>query len=854
MTNAQVVVEALSSFFKSSTRPVLFAGAGVSMHAGLPSWKSYLAALAEQVRANDQLSRHQMVECLAKGQYTKAADYFFLSDGLTDGAKSDALTRLLSEYTADRLLPLSALPFSAYVTTNYDRALLDAYAKRHGRAAPEVNLGDPTLASAPFQDSFYIARIHGRVEVPDTMVLSGTHYQRLYSDGPYIDFLRHLFCTRSLLIVGFSFLDPAITNVLRAIREQVGPLHAGRHTALVDSDADAEFLGELNRHNIRCIRYSSASGHAALWEGLKNFSTAARDDDGVELGAFEYARKYFAAVLTRRQMSAHMRPLKQAVAEGMVLQILQTAGTTGVSREKLAEQLADQLNITTAASETLIDSSLQGLSTDDLYETDNQGVLRAAPIVASAPGLSSSIEVLVEGAVQRLVVRDHGADTGDTRRLLTNYFEYLVLRRGWDVGAAYAARRPPQAVVVDDILSRLLSVKGTGKRPSKPLVRAVEGVLLSPSDIEATVLAELGRLAFALELVRQSPQDTLFASHVLPNRIYLDANVLMPAIVEGHPYQRLYGSAMEKLLSASAATSSGLEVCVYTGFLNEVVNHRRLATESMQEYGDRGAEFIEREVRLYGPANMNVFIAGFARTLMSGQKQSFQEFLRRYAPYSTEPELAAWLRNRGLRVIDQKQMQLSAKEYAAILHHFEKVFAQELTDRVRTATLLAHDALQIAALLGDTSRKDRAVLVTADRKLRDAVAWSEYPSLGSAMLSGVGLVQMIELLVGAIADERSIAQLLWSTKASSTAENVRRYLVDVALTQYDAALALNMESIVQEITEDVTFAIEKDAAQSRTDVEQLSLSKYVESFEPRFYEMMRAEQERLRKQQEQEDQ
>jgi len=845
---APAIVDALSSFFNTSTRPVLFAGAGVSMQAGLPSWNSYLTALAEQVRAKDQLSRHQIVECLAKGHYTKAADYFFLSDGLTDGAKNDALTSLLSDYEADRLLSLTALPFSAYVTTNYDRALLDAYAKRYGKAAPEVNLGDPTLASAPYQDSFYIARIHGRVEVPTTMVLSGTHYQRLYGDAHYVDFLRHLFCTRSLLIVGFSFLDPAITNVLRAIREQIGPLHAGRHTALVDSDADAEFLGELNRHNIQCVRYSSASGHAALWDGLAGFSATDRAKEGVELGAFQHARKYFAAVLTRRQMSAHMRPLKQAVAEGMVLQMLQTAGNVGVSREKLAEQLSEQLNITTGASKTLIDSSLQGLSTDGLYETDSQGVLRVAASATPRTDLSSSIAVLVDGAVQRLVVREQGADTEGVRRLLTSYFEYLVLRRGWDVGAAYAARRPPQAVIVDDLLSRLMSTRGVDKRPSKRLVRAVEGVLLSPSDAEANVLAELGRLAFALELVRQSPQDTLFASHVLPNRIYLDANVLMPAIVEGHPFQRLYGSAMEKLLAASAATSSGLEVCVYTGFLNEVVSHRRLSIESIEQYGGRAAEFIEREVRLYGPANMNVFVAGFARTLMSGQKQSFTEYLRRYAPYGTEQELAAWLRNRGLRVIDQKQMQLAAIEYAPILHHFEKVFAKELTDRVRNATLLSHDALQIATLLGDNSRKDRAVLVTADRRLRDAVAWSEYPNIGSSMLSGTGLVQMIELLVGAIADERSIAQLLWSTKASSTAENVRRYLVDVALTQYDAALALNMESIVREITEDVTFAMQKEADQYHTDIEQLSLGKYVETFEPRFYEMMRAEQDRLRKQ------
>jgi hypothetical protein len=726
------------------------------------------------------------------------------------------------------------------------------YARQFGKAAAEVNLGDPTLIAAPYQEAFYVARIHGRVEVPSSMILSKTHYERLIDDAAYVDFLRHLFTSRSLMFLGFSFLDPAIRMVLKAIRDRLGAVHAGRHVALVVSDADGEFVAELNRYNIRTIKYDPANAHAALWGAIEKLghvnAKPSRSANLAERDSFAYARQYFASSLTRRKMQSHMKPLKQAVAEGMVLQLMHAAGPAGISRDEITAALCEQLSIDADHGAKLVDTSLQGLATDSLYKVDDAGRLLSLPGVSEQQGLSAAISILVDGAIERLVVREQGKESEQTKAVLEKYFEYLILRRGWDMGAAYAARRPPNAVVVYDILTRLTGERDSTQKPQLKLVRAIEGVLLSPSDAEAAVLAELGRLAFALELVRQSPQDTLFSSHVLPTRIYLDANILMPAIVSGHPFHSIYAAAMDKLISASAASSTGLEVCAYYGFLNEVVSHRRLAKDMIDAYGGRAAEFIERDIRLIGPSRMNVFIAGFARTLIQGRKLSFDDFLSEYAPYRNEAQLATWLRNKGFKIIDQRQMTDGAWEHSKVLHHFEVMFADQLAARARPATLIAHDALQVAKLRGDIKRGERAILVTAHRRLRDAVAYSEFANIGSAMLSGVGLVQMIDLLVGAIGDERSLVTLLWSTRASSTAEKVRRYLVDIALTQYDAALALNLEAIVGELTEDIQMAMERAGADATDrDGEEISLGKYIEAFEPKFYERMRAEQDRLRR-------
>ncbi len=58
MTTAESVRTAVQAFFKDSLRPVLFAGAGISVRAGLPTWAQFLTALAEQARPRDPLTRH----------------------------------------------------------------------------------------------------------------------------------------------------------------------------------------------------------------------------------------------------------------------------------------------------------------------------------------------------------------------------------------------------------------------------------------------------------------------------------------------------------------------------------------------------------------------------------------------------------------------------------------------------------------------------------------------------------------------------------------------------------------------------------------------------------------------------
>lgn len=121
------VADALKAFFEASSEPTLFAGAGVSMLAGLPDWKGLLLQMAESLRQVDALTANHMTHYVAKGSLTKAADYFWLTEEVLEGDKYKTLKRLLGTYDSKPLEHLASLPFTGVLTTNFDRSIIDGH-------------------------------------------------------------------------------------------------------------------------------------------------------------------------------------------------------------------------------------------------------------------------------------------------------------------------------------------------------------------------------------------------------------------------------------------------------------------------------------------------------------------------------------------------------------------------------------------------------------------------------------------------------------------------------------------------------------------------------------------------------
>ncbi len=160
--NTNQISDYIIDFFRTKRNPTLFAGAGVSVHAGLPDWKEFLINLAENIKSNDPNSYSAMLNFINECFYCEAASIYKLTPLVTEHKKYSVIEELLdSPPNTDKLSRLVSLPFTKIVTTNYDTTLLDAYCKVNNETSRTIELCNDTLKRAPYLDYFYIARIHG---------------------------------------------------------------------------------------------------------------------------------------------------------------------------------------------------------------------------------------------------------------------------------------------------------------------------------------------------------------------------------------------------------------------------------------------------------------------------------------------------------------------------------------------------------------------------------------------------------------------------------------------------------------------------------------------------------------------
>lgn len=849
------ITNAIDRFFASSKEPVLFAGAGVSARAGVLTWGPLLARLKEWIRSRDPQTANLMAEYIRDQDLLTAADYFFLSKRVPDGERLAELVTHLCQYNPKELLPLAKLPFCGFVTTNFDRCLLDAYAAAKGAAALDFRRGDESFKQVLWCTEPFVARIHGGTELATSIVLTSKHFESLAKDPVYHDVLVHLFTRKNVLFLGCSFADPAVRAVFEHINTQYGATPPGLHMALIPDDVDSEFIGRLNRMNVEAIRYDSADRHRVVWEAIDTFSAklsklkpkSAKTEESA-IAPFAAAKRYLASCFARIRLSGRIHPLRETVVEGMVSSIIQSYAPKGVAEDEVIKLVHRELGIQIDAAKELVEVALDRLSEEKLCHRHNDGGRRKiawSGEVDDSNKLDRAIDVLVRSVVDRSVVQEGLRPKHDLTVSLRDFFREMVLQRGWDLGAAFASNRAPEDVNIGKLLHQACPLLSLTEIES--LKRVCNQMLANPTEEEAKVLVELGRASFALELSIQCPRNTLFHFSVLPEKVYLDANVLMPALTYGHPYHEVYRATIERLRQATAQSVGHLQVIVAYGFLNEMVSHRRLAIEESNEWGESFREGIVKEAVYYGTTNMNVFVGAYANIVQTEKDLEFSDFLSRYAPYRTEKELAQWVRQRGIVVLGDNQMRGS--KYASISLELQKAYANELASG-KGVRLIEHDAVQISALCSDLAQNKRSILVTADKRLREMVAKGQYKYLVEHMVSNVALTQMIDLLVGNPGEARGLANMLWAARSSTKTEEVRQYLLALALREYDEAMAMEMPAVVEQIAEEAVAEADRLGLKMDTDnaSDRRKFLQFVGTFENRFFGAIREQIERRERQ------
>jgi hypothetical protein len=203
------------AFSVHKRRAILFAGAGVSMVVGLPSWRKLAEHMASELdlppqRVAGPATGHQIL-----------AEYYRLKQGSIGPLRSwmDREWSVSTERVqASRVHQLIvSLDFPIIYTTNYDRNLEAAF-EIHQKAYVKIaNARD--VAKADLTET-QIVKFHGDFDDDESLVITESDYfTRLSFDSPLDVKFRADGMGRTVLFIGYSMQDLNIRLLLHRIWE-----------------------------------------------------------------------------------------------------------------------------------------------------------------------------------------------------------------------------------------------------------------------------------------------------------------------------------------------------------------------------------------------------------------------------------------------------------------------------------------------------------------------------------------------------------------------------------------------------------------------------------------------------------
>ena len=274
--------------WRSRARPiVIWAGAGLSAPAGLPSWptlqkkvvaeaKEYVASLSEEQQREKQ-AQYKALQSIDNPWLIFEKLESILGSNAFEASIKRHLNHALKCEVPKIYIELWKLGVNGFLTLNVDRLASRGYGESAAREALIERSGFDVKALIgsinTVNSARFIANLHGVFEDPTTWVFTEPRRKALFADPRYQEFVRDILKYCTVVMLGVSAHDIAIRDHMARLKAD----GLGSHAFWLSSEVGSEALQLAESSGVRFISYKNTDGaHGELLnflEDIKSFST-----------------------------------------------------------------------------------------------------------------------------------------------------------------------------------------------------------------------------------------------------------------------------------------------------------------------------------------------------------------------------------------------------------------------------------------------------------------------------------------------------------------------------------------------------------------------------------------------------
>lgn len=274
MSSIQFTPDLLDDFIRGRVAIFLGAGvsAGVNTRTGKPieTWASFLQATADAV--TDKGVATEVKDLVSQGDYLFACE--ILKEHLNDQWESILKDEFEKIGSPSRLQEvILSLGARVTITTNFDLFIESHWEKLNPEATHhlQVKNGVSSDCFSIFRDDKpCLIKLHGSINHTESMIFSLSDYaEKAHANWQYSSFMETLLCTHTVIFIGFSMRDSAITNLLE-IYAQRYPKNRPHYAFMPDFDSDRKMRIMKKYRKLFIIPYRSKNDHRQLIQHIDN--------------------------------------------------------------------------------------------------------------------------------------------------------------------------------------------------------------------------------------------------------------------------------------------------------------------------------------------------------------------------------------------------------------------------------------------------------------------------------------------------------------------------------------------------------------------------------------------------------